>query len=143
MIPTALPGEVRGKIALQGTQSVSGVTVENDRGQMVALDGEARFALTLAPGEYTFTARRAGFLTARRVAVTVASGETVRLPGLMLTAGDANGDQTIDIADVVLVAGSFQSEQNPAADLNLDGLVNILDLVLVNSNFGKSGAENW
>jgi hypothetical protein len=60
-----------------------------------------------------------------------------------LTAGDANGDGAVDIADATLVAGNFGSADTGKADLNEDGLVNILDLVLVNANFGKQGIQDW
>ena len=47
--------------------------------------------------------------------------------------GDVNGDETIDILDVVIcvniVLGSADS--NPAADMNSDGIVNVLDIILI------------
>ena len=49
------------------------------------------------------------------------------------TTGDVNGDETIDILDVVIsvniVLGS--TESNPAADINGDGIINVLDIILL------------
>ena len=55
--------------------------------------------------------------------------------------GDVNGDEAIDILDVVqtvnIVLGSMDS--NPAADINEDGIVNILDVIqLINIILGNN-----
>ena len=56
--------------------------------------------------------------------------------------GDVNGDCTVNIVDLVLVAGSFgrsagQPGFNPIADVNADGTIDILDLTTVGSSFGQ------
>lgn len=55
--------------------------------------------------------------------------------------GDANGDGTVNILDMVYVRNNLN--RNPlsdpgvqAADVNQDGRVNILDMLLVRANFG-------
>ena len=51
---------------------------------------------------------------------------------------DVNGDGTVNIQDLVLVAGEFgQSGESLKGDVNGDGSVNILDLALVSSHFGE------
>jgi hypothetical protein len=52
---------------------------------------------------------------------------------------DVNGDNKVDIFDLVFVGGQFGKTlpNNPAADVNRDGTVNIFDLVLVGSHFGE------
>lgn len=51
---------------------------------------------------------------------------------------DVNDDGTVDIRDLVLVAGQFgESGEDLKGDVNKDGIVNVLDLVLVASHFGE------
>ena len=53
--------------------------------------------------------------------------------------GDVNGDNAVNIFDLVQVAGTFgKSGEGLAGDVNDDGMVNIFDLVQVASNFGKT-----
>ena len=56
--------------------------------------------------------------------------------------GDINGDQKVDIDDVVEMALAFGSylghpRWNPGADLNRDEIIDISDMVLAAINFGK------
>ncbi|MCE2403170.1 T9SS type A sorting domain-containing protein [Candidatus Poribacteria bacterium] len=52
--------------------------------------------------------------------------------------GDVNGDGTVNIADLVLVASNLGKIGQNAADVNGDSVVNIADLVLVAGAFGTS-----
>ena len=63
--------------------------------------------------------------------VTVASSSKL--------AGDVNGDSSVNIFDLVMVAGQFgKSGAGLSGDVNGDSSVNIFDLVMVAGNFGKS-----
>jgi len=56
-------------------------------------------------------------------------------------AGDVNGDNQVDLFDLVQVASMFGKKgEDLAADISSDGSVNIFDLVMVAGNFGNSTA---
>jgi len=49
------------------------------------------------------------------------------------TLGDVNGDEAIDILDVVLTVNMIlgSTDPSPAADMNEDGVINVLDVILL------------
>ena len=53
---------------------------------------------------------------------------------------DVNGDGSVNIQDLMLVAGQFGETGKNSADVNGDGVVNIQDLVLVAGAFGEGAA---
>ncbi|MBZ0214405.1 MAG: hypothetical protein K8H99_11440, partial [Nitrospirae bacterium] len=58
--------------------------------------------------------------------------------------GDVNGDNSVNLADFLVLRGAFGSTVGnpgyaPGADLNRDGTVNVLDFLILRSNFGRSG----
>ena len=58
--------------------------------------------------------------------------------------GDINGDNVVDIFDVVKWAAAFGSTPtsanwDPAADINGDNIVDVFDGVVIGANFGLVG----
>lgn len=56
--------------------------------------------------------------------------------------GDANGDGSVDIFDLVLTGNAFGCHLggtcwDERVDFNRDGIVDVFDLVIVAVNFGK------
>ncbi len=57
--------------------------------------------------------------------------------------GDVNGDDVVDINDVILASAAFGStsgdpEWNADADINTDNVVDIFDIILIGQNFGQT-----
>jgi hypothetical protein len=57
--------------------------------------------------------------------------------------GDVNGDNHVDILDVVRITAIYGVKRGDAlyageSDINGDGTITILDLVLCTANYGKS-----
>ena len=93
-------------------------------------------ALT-APGDYEVTVTvTSGTDDTKTAEVTTTT--TIEMPPPEFPAWDVNEDGTVDIRDLVLVAGQFgQSGEGLAGDINGDGTVNVLDLVAVSAHFGE------
>jgi alpha-tubulin suppressor-like RCC1 family protein len=80
---------------------------------------------------------------AKTVSIDASNGDVTGLTATLLP-GDVNNDNTVNIADLGLLADAFNTTSssghwNANADLNCDGMVNIADLGLLADNFGKSG----
>lgn len=121
-------------ISLSGPTAKSGVT--NSSGDFKLTD--------LAPGSYTVQAKRQGWLCAERY-VTLSVGQTLTLPTARLLAGDINGDDDINIFDLVRVAYAYDgpASADPISDLNGNGEIEIGDLVLVATNYGQDCPQPW
>lgn len=93
-------------------------------------------ALTV-PGDYVVTVTvTSGTDDTKTAEVTTTT--TIEMPPPEFPAWDVNEDGTVNIRDLVLVAGQFgQSGEGLAGDVNGDGTVNVLDLVAVSAHFGE------
>lgn len=102
------------------------------------------FALADLPaGDYVLEAQAEGFLS-RRLALTLAAGEALTLPPVVLRAGDVNQDNVIDLLDITLLAANFNAPApSPALDVNGDGWIDIQDLSLVGAQYGLAGPLAW
>ena len=123
--------------------------VDGNRVKLAAtsLTGERSGDGTLATLTFEAIAVKASTLTLSAALLANSAGVSSRpqVEAGQITAtpqrtGDVNGDGTINIQDLVLVASNLgQSGQN-TADVNGDGTVNIQDLVLVAGALGTSAA---
>ena len=98
-------------------------------------------AIRLPHGTYDLALKESHWLR-RRVRVTV--GTTPVAATLSLLNGDVNGDNSVNIADYLIVRGAFgTSSDSPnyvaAADLDGNGSVNATDFLILRKNFGRAG----
>ena len=138
-------GVVAGVVRLQGRTDHSGVSVAAG-GHPATTGPEGRFILELPPGAYdAVTASMSGYISAQTPNVQVSASATTTLAEMVLPAGDADGDEDVDAADLSIVSVGVGQEP-PAditADINGDGLWDVQDLALVGLNFGKIGPIEW
>lgn len=142
----AYTGRVHGRLRLDGRS--------NHFGAVVSIAG--RYAVSAADGTYSVDNVPSGvwsaaasmpcYLSALRPSVVVLSGQDVALPDVALRNGDANGNCSVDLFDLVMVAAAYNPSgpvSNARADLNADGVVDLFDLVLVSTNYGLSCPQMW
>lgn len=108
---------------------------------LVSHDGRIRVEIN-ERGECDVLVKSATFL-ARKVAMDLRTQNGGQLV-FDLRNGDVNGDNTVNIADFLLVRRAFGASQGgpgylPGADLNRDGRVDIRDFIIVRRNFGVAG----
>ena len=111
--------------------------------------GESNGDGTLATLTFEVIAVKASTLTLADVLLSNSTGETFapQVENAQITeppklTGDVNGDGTVNIADLVLVASNLGQTGSNVADVNKDGVVNIADLVLVAGALGTSAAPS-
>lgn len=109
------------------------VGLDNNNRVRLQWEGRGKFEAYLKHG--TFLTRKVKFdLTERNESTLVFD----------LRNGDANGDDSINLADFFIVRRSFGSSQGQAAfdprgDLNKDGRVDVKDFIILRRHFGKQG----
>lgn len=141
-------GSISGNVTLAIMNNAQGITLLLQRpdGQSlnlpIGIDGTFLFS-NMDPGTYALEASAAGHLKAR-AEFMLQAGQNVLLSPTILTAGDTNGDNLIDLSDAVLIAANFDSPATiAAADLNHDGWVDVRDLALIGAEFGRTGPIFW
>ena len=113
-----------------------------------SLAGESNGDGTLTTLTFEVITVKASTLTLSDVLLSNSAGETfvphvenAEITESMGLKEDVNGDDVVNIADLVLVAGALGTTGQNAADVNGDGIVNIADLVLVAGALGTSAAS--
>jgi len=145
-------GVILGQVLRQGTKTDNADTqiiAYNSTGGVVtdtltAADGT--FSVTVpAGGTYLVQAIYNGYLKAQKSSVYVVGG-TVNIGTTTIRGGDVNGDNNINILDIVTIISKFSTSgwtTAEPADINDDGTVNILDLTIAAGNYGKVGPTAW
>ena len=138
------PAGLAGRVRLQSRTDFTGSTVRI-AGQAIATAADGSFMFQSLPvGTYTLTASRPGFVSAQHLDVTTVPGEITTLPEILIPAGDIDGDDDIDLFDLVVLGREFGSSMSKSpTDLNADNQVNIFDLVILAANYGVIGPVNW
>src|SRR4051812_21357349 len=135
---------VIGNVLLQGRSSYGGTTIYFDGTPYTLTSPSGEFALAIADGGiHTIRAKHDGYLS--RSYTLIAPTSFITIPETTLFMGDADGDDDVDIADLLIVSASYGSRppSDPRADLDGNGEVGAPDLVGVVANFNTRGPLPW
>ena len=111
----------------------------------VYLQSNGTFTLTSSlVGTYDVAAKSSHWLRKTLKSVAFSGSGYVSGLSLSLINGDVNGDNTINLADLVAMAAAWRTtpgsaKWNANADLNGDGTVNLSDWMIAAKNWRKSG----
>lgn len=130
------PGEVDVTVYTKGGSQLlthSTAAISNDGRIRVEIDGRGEFDVIVKAS--TFLARKV------RMDLTTQNGGQLVFD---LLNGDANEDNSVNVADFLMVRRAFGSSQGSqhylaGADLNKDGRVDLKDFLIVRRAFGRSG----
>jgi glucose/arabinose dehydrogenase len=103
------------------------------------LDAYGRFSERVpSSGVYDVSVKVGNYLSVRRNSVQISPQGFAYLELTLDRAGDVNGDDVIDDADLLQVLFDFGTSSS-TADVNGDGVVDDADLLVVLFNFGATG----
>lgn len=140
-----VPAIVAGSVYLQSNSVHAGITVSVGVASTQTREDGSFILANAPPGAQTARAAKAGFLAAQRENVPVLPGDLTTLPAVTLLGGDMDGDDDVDLLDLVPVAAAYGQCPAPEAQLDLtqDGCLNLLDLVMLGGNYGRKGPLPW
>jgi len=149
-------GRIRGYVYLEGANQFNpgddrtGILIKvagdhQENGSYSAAPDGSYTVNDLCPGKYTVNLQpTAGTWKGVELPVTLTDCKVLEVQTVTLWMGDMNGDQQINILDLLWMAtmidwkpGDQGWEEGKKADVNGDGSVNILDLLRVAKNIGK------
>ena len=117
--------------------SLSERSIELEAGASAEVTLVVKGDLFTEPGDYPITVTATSG-TDSSMTDEVTTTTTVEMPPPPPTPWDVNDDGTVNIQDLVLVAGQLgESGEDLKGDVNADGTVNIQDLVIVASHLGE------
>ncbi|MBE3555058.1 MAG: hypothetical protein IMW85_08760, partial [Thermicanus sp.] len=89
-------------------------------------------------GSYTVLIQKKYYLNAS-MKITIPEGTSpFEVPPLTMYVGDFNGDNVVDLQDIVVIAQHYGETESPF-DVDRDGDIDLTDIVTVARNFG----EKW
>ena len=134
--------EASAEVGIEGSVlgSLSDRSIELDAGASAEVTLKVAGDLFTGSGDYAISVTAtSGTDSTMTAEITTTTTIEIPPPPTPPTPWDVNDDGTVNIQDLVLVAGQFgQSGESIKADVNGDGIVNILDLVVVSSHFGEN-----
>lgn len=140
---------IAGRLSVADGDDASGIRVRADEAAEATTGADGRFRLDgLAPGAVRLRAARARHLSAFAGAVPCVAGAVTTMAAAQLPGGDADGNDRVDLFDLVRVTAAYrrcaaEADFDPRADLDDSGCVDLFDLVRVTSAYGTNGPVEW
>jgi hypothetical protein len=123
--------------------SHQGIQITINDSPLATTNTEGSYAVLgdVPKGQHVIKAEKIGYLSAKGHLEIRDEAIAATMPPVTLLAGDLNGDDAVNLFDLVLISTIFgnQDTESLRSDLNADGVVNLFDLVLVGNNLDQSG----
>ena len=137
-----------GSVDIDGRSDESGAVASLWQGatQVISFTSlsDGTFGLLAPDGSYDLRIEVPGFISYEQNGVVISGGGPVNIGAIVLLAGDANDDGTINILDISAIGAAYGktcSDDGYEArfDLNADCTIDLADLNLASTNFGAEG----